>query len=69
MADSDYDYFLITQYKYSASNINDIGGPGFDSGWVGPEDNQTKVTISSTWHSPCSLPCSSSSSSPSSSNT
>ena len=54
----DYDYELISVYKYPKDKIGDIGGAGFDSGWIGPVGGtQTRVIIGANWFSPCSIPC------------
>jgi hypothetical protein len=53
---SEYTYELVNKYKYPADRINEIGGAGFDSGWVGPENEQIRIIISTDILHPCSEP-------------
>jgi hypothetical protein len=47
---------LISIYTYPQSAIDEIGGPGYDSGWIGSDTNQTRIVIEESWISPCALP-------------
>lgn len=51
-----YHYELVNQFSYDANHIDDIGGPGYDSGWIGT-GTQVKVIVGTTIISPCSSTC------------
>lgn len=50
---SEYTYELVNVYTYPKNKIGEIGGPGFDSGWIGTENEQIRIIISQDYTSPC----------------
>jgi hypothetical protein len=54
----EWEYELVQVFKYPSATISQIGGAGFDSGWIGPDDGpQTRLIVSSEIIVPCDADC------------